>query len=81
LVAPVRFVPRIVTGDPTSPEVVCVSTNGPRPTDRLKIVRGSHIIGTKTYANALGLSTADFREAPFPVLMLDRFYRSSRSAL
>jgi hypothetical protein len=42
---------------------------------------GSPIIGTKTYANALGLSTADFREAPFPVLTLDTFYRSSRSAL
>jgi hypothetical protein len=38
LVAPVRLVPRILTGFPTLPEVVCVSTNGPRPTDRLKTV-------------------------------------------
>jgi hypothetical protein len=37
-VAPVRLVPRIVTGDPTLPEVVCVFTNGPRPTDRRKTV-------------------------------------------
>src|SRR5271169_6297877 len=38
LVAPVRLVPRILTAAPTLPEVVCVSTNGPRPTDRLKTV-------------------------------------------
>jgi hypothetical protein len=38
LVAPVRLVPRIVTGDPTLPEVVCVFTNGPRPKDRRKTV-------------------------------------------
>ena len=38
LVAPVRLVPRIVTAAPTAPEVGCVSTNGPRPTDRLKTV-------------------------------------------
>jgi hypothetical protein len=38
LVAPVRLVPRILTDAPTLPEVVCVSTNGPRPTDRLKTV-------------------------------------------
>jgi hypothetical protein len=38
LLAPVRFVPKISTGHPTSPEVVCVSTNGPSPTDRLKTV-------------------------------------------
>lgn len=38
LVAPVRSLPRILTAAPTLPEVVCVSTNGPRPTDRLKIV-------------------------------------------
>jgi len=36
--APVRLVPRIVTGDPTLPELVCVSTKGPRPTDRRKTV-------------------------------------------
>ena len=38
LVAPVRLVPKILTAAPTSPEVVCVSTNGPRPTDSLKTV-------------------------------------------
>jgi hypothetical protein len=38
LVAPVRFVPRILTATPTLPEVGFVSTNGPRPTDRLKTV-------------------------------------------
>jgi hypothetical protein len=38
LVARVRSVPKIVTAAPTFPEVVCVSTNGPSPTDRLKIV-------------------------------------------
>src|ERR1035438_8531077 len=38
LVAPVRSLPRILTAAPTAPEVVCVSTNGPRPTDRLKTV-------------------------------------------
>jgi hypothetical protein len=38
LVAPVRLVPRILTAAPTLPEVVCVSTNGPSPTDRLKTV-------------------------------------------
>ena len=38
LVAPVRLVPRILTAAPTLPEVGCVFTNGPRPTDRLKIV-------------------------------------------
>ena len=37
-VAPVRLVPRILTAAPTLPEVVCVSTNGPSPTDRLKTV-------------------------------------------
>src|SRR5208282_228996 len=36
LVAPVRLVPRILTAAPTLPDVVCVSTNGPRPTDKLK---------------------------------------------
>src|SRR5580658_8133593 len=35
LVAPVRSVPRILTVPPAGPEVGCVSTNGPRPTDRL----------------------------------------------
>jgi len=29
----VRLVPRILTAAPTLPEVGCVSTNGPRPTD------------------------------------------------
>jgi hypothetical protein len=29
---------RILTAAPTLPEVGCVSTNGPRPTDRLKTV-------------------------------------------
>ena len=38
LVAPLRLVPRILTAAPTLPDVVCVSTNGPRPTDRLKTV-------------------------------------------
>src|SRR5580700_8577498 len=38
LVAPARLVPRILTTAPTLPEEVCVSTNGPRPTERLKIV-------------------------------------------
>jgi hypothetical protein len=38
LVAPVRSVPRISTVAPTLPEVGSVSTNGPRPTDRLKTV-------------------------------------------
>src|ERR1022692_386003 len=38
LVAPVRFVPRILTAAPTLPEVGSVSTNGPRPTDSLKTV-------------------------------------------
>ena len=38
LVAPVRSVPRILTAAPTLPEVSCSSTNGPRLTDRLKIV-------------------------------------------
>src|ERR1022692_844339 len=36
LVAPVRFVPRILTAAPTLPKVGSVSTNGPKPTDRLK---------------------------------------------
>jgi len=36
LLAPVRLVPRILTTAPTLPEVGCVSTNGPKPTDRLK---------------------------------------------
>src|SRR5580704_5050652 len=38
LVAPVRSVPRILMAAPTSPEFGSVSTNGPRPTDRLKTV-------------------------------------------
>src|ERR1019366_5848713 len=38
LVAPVRFVPRILTAAPTLPKVGSVSTNGPKPTDRLKTV-------------------------------------------
>jgi hypothetical protein len=38
LVAPVRSLPRILTVAPTLPEVVWVSTNGPKPTDRLKTV-------------------------------------------
>jgi len=37
-VAPVRLVPRILTAAPTLPEVDRVFTNGPRPTDRLKMV-------------------------------------------
>ena len=36
LLAPVKFVPRIVTDEPTLPLVGAVSTNGPNPTDRLK---------------------------------------------
>jgi hypothetical protein len=38
LVAPVRFVPRILTTDPTGPKVVWVLTNGPNPSERLKTV-------------------------------------------
>jgi len=38
LAAPVRLVPRILTAAPTLPEAGCVSTNGPKPTDSLKIV-------------------------------------------
>ena len=36
LVAPVRSVPRILTAARTSPEVVYVYTNGPRPTDPIR---------------------------------------------
>ncbi len=35
LLAPVKFVPRILTSDPTFPEVGSVFMNGPNPTDRL----------------------------------------------
>ena len=38
MVASVRFVPRMITGAPTLPKVVCVSTNGASPTFRLKTV-------------------------------------------
>jgi hypothetical protein len=38
LVAPVKLLPRILTVAPTLPLVVCGSTNGPRPKDRLKTV-------------------------------------------
>ena len=38
LVAPVRFVPRILTAAPTLPEAGSVSTNGPRSTFSLKTV-------------------------------------------
>lgn len=38
LLAPVRSVPRMLTDAPTVPDVVCVSTNGPSPNDRLKTV-------------------------------------------
>jgi hypothetical protein len=38
LVAPVRLVPRMLTVAPTFAAVGCVSTNGPRPTERLKTV-------------------------------------------
>jgi hypothetical protein len=38
LVAPARLVPRIPTAAQTLPEVGSVSTNGPKPTARLKIV-------------------------------------------
>src|SRR5580658_7120039 len=38
LVAPFKFVPRIVTAVPTLPEIGLVSTNGPSPTPRLKTV-------------------------------------------
>lgn len=38
LVEPFSFVPRIMTGFPTLDVVGRVSTNGPRPTDRLKTV-------------------------------------------
>jgi hypothetical protein len=37
-VAPVRFVPKILTAAPTLPEVGSVSTNGPKPTYRVKTV-------------------------------------------
>ena len=35
LVVPFKLFPRILTVVPTLPEVVCGSTNGPKPTDRL----------------------------------------------
>ena len=38
LVAPLKSVPRILTAVPTLPESGSVSTNGPRPTDRLNTV-------------------------------------------
>ena len=38
LVVPVNLFPRIMTIVPTLPEVGAVSTNGGRPTDKLKIV-------------------------------------------
>jgi len=38
LVVPVRSVPKILTAAPALPEVVCVFTKGPSPTERLKIV-------------------------------------------
>ena len=38
LVAPARFVPRILTAAPTLPEVGRVFTNGARPTERLNAV-------------------------------------------
>ena len=38
LVELLRFVPRIITDFPTLPELGLVSTNGPRPTDRVKAV-------------------------------------------
>jgi hypothetical protein len=38
LVAPVRSLPRILTAAPTLPNVGCVFTNGPRPTDRRNTV-------------------------------------------
>ncbi len=38
LVAPVRSVPRMFTADPTVPDVGRVLMNGPRPTERLKMV-------------------------------------------
>jgi hypothetical protein len=38
LIASVRSVPRILTAAPALPEFGNVSTNGPRPTDRLKTV-------------------------------------------
>jgi hypothetical protein len=37
-VVPVRLVPRTLTVAPTFAAVGCVSTNGPRPTDRRKTV-------------------------------------------
>src|SRR5580700_8925204 len=36
LVAPVRFVPRMLTATPTTPKVGCVSTNGFRPVESRK---------------------------------------------
>ena len=38
LVTPVRSVPRIVTAEPIVPDVGRVLMNGPRPTERLKMV-------------------------------------------
>jgi hypothetical protein len=38
LVEPFRFVPKIMTGFPTLPEVGRVSANGLRPTDKVKTV-------------------------------------------
>jgi hypothetical protein len=38
LLAWARLLPRILTAAPTLPEAVCVSTNGPRPREKLKTV-------------------------------------------
>src|SRR5580704_13562156 len=38
LLASVRLVPRILTAAPTLPDVGCVLTNAPRPTDNLNTV-------------------------------------------
>src|SRR5258708_40163295 len=38
LVAPLRFVPKIVTDDPVGPELVCVSTKADSPSESLKTV-------------------------------------------
>jgi hypothetical protein len=38
LVAPVKFDPRILTTEPTLPDVVRVFTKGPRPAEKRKMV-------------------------------------------
>jgi hypothetical protein len=43
LLAPVRLVPRMITGAPAFPEVGQASTNGPSPRSKLKTVPSSSV--------------------------------------